>query len=131
MNEIYTYSNPLKMNQDELIWKIINQYPQFCASDTLVQGMIQHYGRKEFSIIRTVDELQKALVGNVTNNVQFDMQLFLDVSHAIRDKIKDLNIKKSFQSNIGEVVNSIRYLLFLEAKPEKLLKKKWKLIIKK
>ena len=59
MREIYTYANPLLMNKDDLIWGMLNKYPQFCASDTLSQGMIQFYGRKEFGIIQTMSDLQK------------------------------------------------------------------------
>ena len=121
MREIYTYANPLTINKDKLIWEMVNKYPQFCASDTLSQGMIQYYGRNEFGIIQTVSDLQKALVGDVTNDVQFDVQLFFDISHEVRNLSSNVEIQKSFRSNLNEIVNSIRYLLLLDADPDKLL----------
>lgn len=121
MAEIYTYANPLTMNKDQLIWDMVKQYPQFCASDTLVQGMIEHFGRDQYTIIRPMSDLQKLLVGDVTNNVRFDMQLYLDVSHHVRDSKFDEDIKNSFRNNLGEITNAIRYLLFLNADPKKLL----------
>jgi len=122
MREIYTYANPLKMDKDKTIWNMINKYPQFCASDTLHQGMVEYYGRKEFNIIRSINDLNKSLVGEVTDNARFDVQLFLDVSHEIRNIIRDKDLRTSFQNSIGEVVASIRYLLFLEATPESLFR---------
>ena len=122
MREIYTYANPLKMNKDKTIWEMVNKYPQFCASDTLHQGMIEYYGRNEFTIIRSINDLKKALVGEVTDDVRLDVQLFLDVSHEIRSIIQNNELRTSFQNNIGEVVTSIRYLLYLEATPESLFK---------
>lgn len=120
MRKIYTYDNPLLMNKDKLIWDMISKYPQFCASDTLAQGMIQYYGRKEFGIIQTVNDLQKATMGAVTDDVQFNMQLFLDVAHIMRKAVSNEMIGKSFRNNINEVVDAIRYLLFLDAEPVKL-----------
>lgn len=120
MREIYTYANPLLMNKDSLVWEMVKKYPQFCASDTLSQGMIQHYGRKQFGIIQTINDLQKALVGDVTDDSQFDMQLFLTVSHEIRKSSCNSDIKRSFQNNKSSIVQAIRYLLLLNADPEKL-----------
>jgi len=120
MREIYTYANPLLMNKDEIIWKMVKQYPQFCASDTLSQGMIQFYGRKEFGIIRSMSNLQKTLVGSVTDDTQFDMQLFLDISHELKEIVCNQEIKNSFRNDLSEIVQSVKYLLFLDALPDKL-----------
>lgn len=119
MKEVYTYADPFKISENKDVWEKIKVYPHFCASDTLVQGMIEYYGRDSFSIIQTVNVLQKSVTGYVTNNSVADMQLFLDVLHIVRKKEMNQKCKEAFLNNAGEVVAAIKYMLVLEVEEEK------------
>lgn len=114
MKEVYTYADPFKISENKDIWEIVKTYPHFCASDTLVQGMTECYGRNTFTIIQTVNALQKSVIGNVTNNSVADMQLFLDVMHSVRESKMNQMCKDAFLNNAGEVVAAIKYMLVLE-----------------
>ena len=115
MKSIYTYVDPFRLKDDINIRNMFHDYPNFCASDTLVQGLIECYHRDSFNIIQTVNDLQRMLVGEVTNKASFDMQLFLDISHIIREKEKDESIiANAFRNNISSVVTAVKWLLFMD-----------------
>lgn len=112
MKSVYTYIDPFKLKDDKTICDYFMKYPQFCASDTLVQGLIECYGRESFYIIQTVNDLQNTLTGSLTNSAAFDMQLFLDVSHEVR-KCKNQILVNAFQNNMASAVESVKWLLLL------------------
>ena len=54
---VVTYASPFELRTNAKLWNLITRHPHFCASDTLVQGMSNYYGRKAFYTIRPVQEL--------------------------------------------------------------------------
>ncbi|MCR4557031.1 MAG: hypothetical protein K5779_04320 [Saccharofermentans sp.] len=44
--KIITYSDPYKIQQNEACWELFKNSLQFCASQTMVNGLMQEYGGK-------------------------------------------------------------------------------------
>lgn len=42
--KIITYPDPYKIQQNETCWKYFKNSLQFCASQTMVNGLMQEYG---------------------------------------------------------------------------------------
>lgn len=110
---VLTYTNPFKLKENDELWNILHNYPQFCASNTLVQGLNAEYGRAEFNILRGVAELEEAILGEFLTDSQVDMQLYIKVLDEIR-KISDDNLKQAFKFNVQKVVKTIKMCLLLE-----------------
>lgn len=115
---IFTYPDPFKIKDNSKRWDIISKYPHFCASDTLLQGLVAQYKRESFGILMSVESLVNKVIGEWVNNPQNDIQLFLDVSNEIRN-LPDEKMKQAFRFNIAEVVQSIKFLVMLECESDK------------
>lgn len=110
---IITYPNPFEIDKKPF-WTEITRHPQFCASDTLVQGLERKYGRRSFAHLRSVEDLVKCLFREWKDNPQNDISLFLAVTAQIR-KISDLKMRQAFLHNKSDVVEAIRFLIMLNA----------------
>lgn len=110
---ILTYPNPFEIDKKPF-WNEITRYPQFCASDTLVQGLERKYGRSSFAHLRTVEDLVKRLFGEWEANPQNDISLFLEVTTQIRG-ISDPKMRQAFLHNRSDVVEAVRFLVMLNA----------------
>lgn len=110
---VLTYANPFKLKENDELWNILHNYPQFCASNTLVQGLNAEYGREEFNILRGIAELEAAILGEFLTDSQVDMQLYIKVLDEIRN-ISDDNLKQAFKFNVQKVVKTIKMCLLLE-----------------
>ena len=113
MMRIITYPNPFEIDKKPF-WTEITRYPQFCASDTLVQGLERKYGRRSFAHLRSVEDLVKCLFREWKDNPQNDISLFLAVTAQIR-KISDPKMRQAFLHNKSDVVEAIRFLIMLNA----------------
>lgn len=114
---ILTYSDPFSIDKNDELWKIATNHPHFCASDTLMQGMVRQYGRESFKTIRAIDDFIKILFKSYFATPVNDMSLYLTVSEYIRSW-PDSPIKQSFLFNKSEVVQAIHTVLPLELDPE-------------
>lgn len=114
---ILTYTNPFKINDKTEIWKILKNSPQYCASDTFVQGLATEYGRNEFNVLRTVNDLAESVIGSFVSYSNIEMQLYVQLLDEIRN-IKDINIQSSFFNNSQSVMQTIKELLLLEYQEE-------------
>ena len=110
---VLTYTNPFKINENTDLWELVTTHPHFCASDTLVQGLNRIYSRSAFSLIRSIDDLLSALMGNYTDNPVNDMRLYLTISSVIRDW-PDNELKQTFLFNKADIVHAIQLLIPLE-----------------
>ena len=117
MVRVLTYADPFKLKNNKELWDVITKHPHFCVSDTLVQGLEREYSREDFNYFGTVDTLTNKLLGDYTKNPENDIKLFLNVSSLIDEKLEG-NIKKAFEFNKAEVVNSVKFLIELEAEAE-------------
>ena len=110
---ILTYSNPFELKRVPELWDLISSHPHYCASDTLVQGLIKCYGREAFKTLRPINDLLEAFYKEYSANPVNDMQLFLTVANAIR-QWADGEVRQAFLFNKAEVVKAIQLLLPLE-----------------
>lgn len=114
--KVLTYADPFEINKNDELWSLVTEYPHFCASDTLLQGLEVKYKRESFGILSTVSNLIERVFGEFTKNPQNDVRLFLKVSEEIRkleleDEHKDTI--STFRFNIADVVESIKMLKLL------------------
>ena len=72
---IITYENPKKLNENPEIVQIMKNHPHLCASNTLMQGLVEKYGRKSFSVITSVEDFINELFQRKLNNPANDLQL--------------------------------------------------------
>ena len=94
MFRVCTYPDPFSINKNNELWKIMTNNPQFCASQTLVQGMNRHYKKKSFYFIQTVQTLIDNVYADWNNNFDSDIKIYLAVSNYI-NTLKESNIKSS------------------------------------
>lgn len=118
---ILTYADPFGLQNDPELWDLITKHPHYCASDTLVQGLIKHYGRESFSLIRPLQDLIDVYMKDYADNPVNDMQLYLTVTNCIHHW-DDGPMKQAFLFNKSSVVEAIRLLLPLGIDPEKINK---------
>lgn len=114
---VVTYASPFELKANAELWNLITRHPHFCASDTLVQGLSNYYGRKAFNTIRPVQELVESFFKEYADNPVNDMQIFLTASEAIRHW-PESDLRTSFLFNKAEVVNAIQLLLPLFCDPD-------------
>lgn len=110
--QVITYKDPFKINTNAELWKMMRQYPQLCASDTLAQGLARKYDRCSFQYLRSIEYVFKALYGRWTNNTVGDMRIYLDLSSAISE-IEDEKERRVFKNNIQHVLEAMKFLLIL------------------
>ena len=82
---ILTYADPFSLRDHPEIWELITHHPHYCASDTLVQGLSDYYGRESFDLIRPIQDLIDIYMAGYSDNPVNDMQLYLTVTGLIRD----------------------------------------------
>ena len=114
---VVTYASPFELRANAELWSLITKHPHFCASDTLVQGLSNYYGRKAFCTIRPLQDLVEILFREYADNPVNDMQIFLTASEAIRHW-PESDLRTSFLFNKAEVVNAIQLLLPLFCDPD-------------
>ena len=118
---ILTYADPFKLKENYEIWKLITTHPHYCASDTLVQGMNNYYGRESFSIIRPLQDLIKQYMKAYAENPINDMNLYLEVTNVIRSW-PESPLKQSFMFNKTHIVEAMQILMPLEFDSSKMEK---------
>lgn len=116
---IITYADPFSLQNDQELWDLMTKYPHYCASDTLVQGLVKHYGRENFSLIRPLQDLIDVYMKDYSDNPINDMQLYLTVTNCIHNW-EDGSMKQAFLFNKSKVVEAVRLLLPLEIDPDKI-----------
>ena len=116
---IITYADPFALRENQDIWKLITKHPHYCATDTLVQGLIKYYGRENFGIIRPIQDLIDVYMAGYSDNPVNDMQIFLSVTNCIR-KWEDGPMKQAFLFNKTKIVEAVRLLLPLKIDLEKM-----------
>lgn len=120
--KIYTYTDPYNIDNsinstNKNIWQEIKDFPHFCVSQTLVEGMKSKYGRKSFDVITTIDSFIKECYPFWTQDPQYKILQYNSISKAI-DNIRDDRLRSSFKFNQREIMDSIRFLLELKIKPK-------------
>jgi len=121
--QIVTYKDPFKIDKNDKLWRMMQKYPQLCASDTLAQGLAHNYDRCSFQYLRAIEYVLKALYGKWTHNPVGDMKIYLRLSTLINEMIEDETERRVFRNNIQHVLESIKLLLIwgikIEEFPEK------------
>lgn len=121
--KIYAYKNPFNL-KEEKFWDEISKHPNLCVSQTLVMGLTNEgsdkkYARKDYNYIYTIDSLIKEVYEAWIDNPHNSIKQFVSCSKEI-DKIKDLNLRKSFKFNKRSVFDALRMLIELEIKPDEI-----------
>lgn len=74
--KIYTYVDPYRIAETEF-WNEIREYPQLCASRTLVNGLVSVMGKDICSLICPFDELsEKKVFGDWSLNISRQIQQY-------------------------------------------------------
>lgn len=74
--KIYTYVDPYRIAETEF-WDEIREYPQLCASRTLVNGLVSVMGKDICSLICPFDELsEKKVFGDWSLNISRQIQQY-------------------------------------------------------
>ena len=115
---IYTYPNPKELDEISEISCLMKKFPHFCASNTLMQGLEEKYGRNHFSIISSVDKLVHYLFSGLLDNAATDLQIYLDISRMI-DEIPDtqsgsINFRRAFEQNKTDIVEAFKLLVLAD-----------------
>lgn len=127
---IYTYHDPYKIDQ-ESYWKEIKNCPYFCAAQTLVNGLREHYkGKFEGGRVTTVKWLTDSLYEDWVSPAWIVKQ-HTDIDNIIQaglltdstDTEKE-NIGRAFLFNRDEVFKSIRTMFELNVDLNSILKDK-------
>lgn len=113
--KIYTYRNPFKLTNSSF-WEEIKDYPHFCISETLIQGLKHCYNRVAFDCIGTIDSLFKIFFNRWEDNPQIKIIQYISLSQEIENIIDPL-LRRSIKRNQREVMDSIRFLCELRIKP--------------
>lgn len=113
---IYTYSNPYEINK-ELYWDSIKNYPHFCVSQTMVNGLMGLYQELIPGKISTVENLVKGLF-EYWESTECKIKQYTILDDAI-DRL-DLNnvdngeqIRQSLHFNRKQLSTSLRILFEL------------------
>lgn len=113
--KIYTYRNPFKLT-NSTFWEEIKDYPHFCISETLVQGLKHCYNRTAFDCIGTIDSLFKEFFKTWEDNPQIKIKQYISLSEEI-ENIKEPLLRRTIKRNQREIMDSIRFLCELGIKP--------------
>lgn len=107
--KIYAYKNPLELDKMS-IWKDIKTYPHLCVSQTLTEGLKEYYGRDNFGVLCTVDQLLNKVYEEWHNNSEGQVTQTANISLMI-DELPDQPLKQTLKHNQADVLKSIRYLI--------------------
>lgn len=110
---VLTYPDPFNINDDTQLWEIVSKYPHLCASNTLLQGLADKYGREKFSYLTTVERLMEKLYKKWLDDPSIQINIYLEVSRLIKE-ITEEQVKKSFQFNKKEVTDAVIFLITLK-----------------
>lgn len=117
MFRVCTYPDPFNINKNSELWELISKNPQFCASQTLVQGMNRYYNKSSFYFIQTVQTLLDNVYSEWNNNFDNDIKIYLSISEYIKN-LSNETLKSSLKYNISEIVQSIKLLIIMRASHE-------------
>ncbi len=116
--KIITYTDPYKIEQSDACWPYFVNSIQFCASQTMVNGLMQEYrckGLQEGQLI-PVESLINELF-NHWNEIGHKMGQFNEVSNVLKTIcLSDVNydlVKNSLELNIQEYLQALRLLFEL------------------
>lgn len=118
---IYTYSNPYEINK-ELYWDSIKNYPHFCVSQTMANGMMGTYEEMTAGKVSTVENLVKGLFAYWESS-ECKIKQYTVIDEAInRLEIADNaeKIKQSLRFNRKQLSNSLRILCELDMSIEEM-----------
>ena len=108
--KIYTYADPYHID-DELYWNEIKDCPQFCVSQTMVNGLNATYPHfKKFKQLSTIRTLVDALYDD-WNSLNTKVRQIIEVDNVISkiDEIsREPNQLRSMQFNAKSIANCIR-----------------------
>lgn len=127
---IYTYHDPYKIDQ-ETYWKEIKNCPYFCAAQTLVNGLREHYkGKFDGGRVTTVKWLTDSLYEDwaspawiVKQHTDIDNIIRAGLPTDLTDTEKE-NIGSAFLFNRDEIFESIRIMFELNIDLNSILKNK-------
>lgn len=109
--KIYTYSDPYRIDE-ESYWDEIKECPQFCVSQTMVNGMNSVYPHyKKNHQLATIKKLVNSLYSEwESQNIKVKQMIEVDnaISKIEFNSISETNIKRSLQYNTKQLVNCIR-----------------------
>lgn len=116
IDKIYTYRSPFELNNmskektDEL-----RKYPHLCVSQTLVEGLKAYYGRDNFGIICTVDNLLKKFYESWCDQEENNVKQSIAISNVL-EKWREGGTQNSkllgtLSHNEKEIIKSIKYLV--------------------
>lgn len=119
--KIYTYSNPYEIDK-ESFWNEINNCPQFCVSQTMVNGLKEIYPDfKNKPMITTMRILLNSLYHDWEEK-NTKMRQMMEVDNCIEQMSINLpdasNIKRSLEFNTSSLVDCIRLFYELSINPE-------------
>ena len=118
---IYTYSNPYEINK-ELYWDSIKNYPHFCVSQTMANGMMGTYEEMTAGKVSTVENLVKGLF-TYWESSECKIKQYTVIDEAInRLNISENEgkIKQSLRFNRKQLSNSLRILFELDMSIEEM-----------
>ena len=114
---VVTYQNPCEITNNPELKSLVEKYPHLCASDTLMMGMLNKYGRNSFTYITTINRIIDFLYDFKVNSKEKDLQMFMDISDCIYSlKDEDSKTVKAMMNNRGQLVESFKMLTLLQYK---------------
>ena len=121
--KIITYSDPYKISQNDLCWKYFKSNLQFCASQTMVNGLMREYevlGIQEGQLI-PVDSLINSMFDN-WNEIGHKISQYHEVNSVLKTIcLSDTDyehVKNSLDLNNQFYLDAIRLLFELDIKVE-------------
>lgn len=116
IDKIYTYRSPFELNNmskektDEL-----RKYPHLCVSQTLVEGLKAYYGRDNFGVICTVDNLLKKFYEVWCNQEENNVKQSIAISNVLEEwrerGVQNSKLLGTLSHNEKELIKSIKYLV--------------------
>ncbi|EGD45825.1 hypothetical protein Cpap_0194 [Ruminiclostridium papyrosolvens DSM 2782] len=108
--QIYTYSNPYEIDR-EPFWNLIKNCPQFCVSQTMVNGLSEIYLELRHGKLSTVDRLVTSLYDEWYDNTELYIEQYATIDNIIsKDKGISEDIRRSLSFNKKDLLDSIRLL---------------------
>lgn len=116
IDKIYTYRSPFELNNmskektDEL-----RKYPHLCVSQTLVEGLKAYYGRNNFGVICTIDNLLKKFYKVWCDQEENNVKQSITISNVLEEwreiGVKNSKLLGTLSHNEKELIKSIKYLV--------------------
>lgn len=116
--KIYTYADPYRISQTDF-WEEIKNYPQLCASRTLVNGLINVMGADITSLLCPLDDIvEERIFKDWSNNISLRIRQYSELGrrysqwHRVEQNPLSDNYYDAFTHNKNAMLDSIR--LFVE-----------------